>query len=113
MAAARSSALILAAALSVAPAGAYYHFIHSTSRFAPFNGVPEKFDLNALPGKTVTVLVSDSTPSQVAATDLPSLLSAIREAVKVWSGVETSDLRVAFGGYASAATQQNAPGIDV
>ena len=38
-------------AFSASTAGAYYHFYHYTNRTAPYNPVPEKFDLNALPNK--------------------------------------------------------------
>ena len=105
---------IIGLALTASTAGAYYHFIRYTSRTAPFNPIAEKFDLNALPNKTVTFFVSDSTASQLSRADyFPSALSAIREAAKVWNNVETSDLRVAFGGLASANTPQNTPGADI
>ena len=60
---------------------------------------PEKFDLNALPGKTVTFFVSDAGPALYATNDsFPSVLSQIRQAALAWDSVQTSDLRVAFGG---------------
>jgi len=105
---------IIGLALTASTAGAYYHFIHYTGRVAPFNPVAEKFDLNALPNKTVTFFVSDTAASQLSRADyFPSALSAIREAARVWNNVATSDLRVAFGGLASLSTPQNTPGADI
>src|SRR5258707_1518426 len=100
-------------AFSASTAGAYYHFYHYTNRTAPYNPIPEKFDLNALPNKTVTFFLSDTATGQISRTDLPSAISAMREAARTWNGVDTSDLRVAFGGLASAGTQQNTPGADI
>jgi hypothetical protein len=40
-------------------------------------------------------------------------VSQIRAAAKVWNDVDSSDLRLGFGGLAQAGTQQSAPGIDV
>ena len=95
-------------------AGAYSLFTHYTGRSAPYNPVPEKFDLTTLPNKTVTFLVSDSTATRISRSDLyPSVLSAIREAARVWNGVDTSDLRVAFGGIAASDTPQDSPGADI
>jgi len=101
-------------ALTASTAGAYYTFVHYTNRTAPYNPVPEKFDLNALPNKTVAFFVWDSAAGLISRPDqLPSVLSAVREAARVWNAVDTSDLRVAFGGLASAPTQQNTPGADI
>ena len=49
--------------LSVAPAQAYYHYVHYAGRAGPFNPLYEKFDLNSngptmVPNKTVTFFVS-------------------------------------------------------
>jgi hypothetical protein len=104
---------LLVFALSASTAGAYYHFIHYANRNAPYNPVAEKFDLNALPNKTVTFFLSDAVTGQLSRNDLPSVLSAIREGARVWNAVDTSDLRVAFGGLASTSTPQNTPGVDI
>src|SRR2546430_2484115 len=92
---------IIGLALTASTAGAYYHFIDYTGRSAPFNPVPEKFDLNSLPNKTVFFFLSDAAAGQLSRTELPSAVSAIREAARVWNAVDTSDLRVAFGGLVS------------
>ena len=80
----------------LSPAGAYYHFIHYTGRSSPWAPVPEKFDLNALPNKTVTFFVSDNGPAQYPQNDsFASVLSQIRQAAQAWNGVGTSDPRAA------------------
>ena len=68
--------------------------------------IQEKFDLNALPNKTLTFYISDNGPSQLLPNDsFASVIGAFRQAIQVWDGVGTSDLRVAFGGLYN----QNAP----
>jgi len=56
-----SIALALAITVSVAPG--YYHFVHYTGRGTPYLPVPEKFDLRALPNKTITFFSSDIGPT--------------------------------------------------
>ena len=104
---------IIGLALTASTAGAYYHFVHYTGRGAPYNPIPEKFDLNALPNKTLTFFLSDTALTQISRAEAPSAIGAMREAARAWNGVDTSDLRVAFGGLASANTQQNTPGADI
>src|SRR5437868_14703661 len=87
------------AALLSTPAAAYYHFTHYTRTTAPFLPIQEKFDLNALPNKTLTFYVSDNGPTQLLPNDsFASLIGAFRQAIQVWDSVGTSDLRLAFGG---------------
>src|ERR1700687_6299741 len=101
-------------ALSASTAGAYYHFYHYSSRSAPYNPVPEKFDLRALPNKTVTFFISDTSAGAISRGNLfSSALSAIRQAASVWNSVDSSDVRAAFGGIASLGTPQNTPGVDI
>lgn len=96
--------------LMALPSQAYYHFIH----YLTSGNAPEKFDLRALPGKTVTFLVSGGGPAVYAKTDsFNSVLNQLQQATAIWNGVASSDLRVAFGGFEEAATLQNAPGGDV
>lgn len=99
--------------LSVGASG-YYHFVHYPGRTAPYPVVPEKFDLTALPGKTVRFYVAEQGPDKISATDsFPAIVSQIKLAAKVWNDVSTSDLRLAFGGLSTLGTTQVAPGIDV
>ena len=106
----RLATATVALALATVPAPAYYYFLHYLSGI----GVPEKFDLAALPAKTVTFFVSDSGPAAYTATDsFGSVLGQVQQAASVWNNVSTSDLRVAFGGVENLATAQNTPGGDV
>jgi uncharacterized protein (TIGR03437 family) len=106
----RGTALVALVAAAAIPAPAYYHFIHYLST----GNAPEKFDLTALPNKTVTFFVSENGPSTYSATDtFNSVLSQVRQATLVWNSVASSDLRVSFGGLENAATLQNTPGGDV
>ena len=94
----------------------YYHFVHYNLGTSPFSAIPEKFDLSALPGNTVSYHVSENGPSNYAATDgFAAVVSQIRGAAKVWSDIETSDLRLRFGGITQQGANQNAqaPSIDV
>jgi hypothetical protein len=103
-------AVLAALTLMALPAPAYYQFIHY------LNGVnvPEKFDLTALPNKTVTIFVSENGPQTYSPFDnFNSVLTQIRQATLVWNGVASSDLRVSFGGLENSATLQNTPGGDV
>ncbi len=110
----RAAALVLGWALCVSSAGAYYHFVHYTSKTAPYNPVPERFDLTALPNQTVTVLVSTVAPQKLAQNDgLPSILTQIRLAAQAWNGVNTSALRVAFGGLYVDGTPEATSGAEV
>ncbi len=98
---------LFAAAL---PGAAYYHFVH----YLNAGNAVEKFDLNALPGQTVTFFVSESDPTVYSANDsFNSVLSQIRQATAVWNGVASSSLRVAFGGLENGSTLQNTPAADV
>lgn len=101
-------------ALLVSSAGAYYHFLRYPSRLGPFTPIPAKFDLNALANKTVYFYISDQGPSLGPGDTYESLVSQVRQALGVWNGVATSDLRVGFGGVANlAASQAQAPGGEI
>ena len=99
--------------LSVGASG-YYHFVHYPGRTAPYPAIPEKFDLTAMPGKTVRFYVAEQGPDKISATDsFPAIVSQVKLAAKVWNDVATSDLRLAFGGLSTLDTTQLSPGIDV
>src|SRR5260370_3805218 len=85
-------------ALSASTAGAYYHFYHYTNRSAPYNPVPEKFDLTTLPNKTVTFLISDTSAGAIPQGNLfPSALTALRHAANAWNSLESSAVPAASG----------------
>ena len=105
---------ILLVWLTMGPAAASYHFLHYVNRSAPYQAAPEKFDLDALPGRTVSFYLSEATAQQISQPDaFPSIVHAIRSAARTWNGVPTSDLRVAFGGLTAVGTPQTAPGADI
>jgi len=100
---------VLAAGFSI-PASAYYHFVYYLST----GNAPAKFDLTALPNNTVWFFVSESGPTAYSANDnFSSVVGQIRQATQVWNGVASSALRVGFGGFENANTQQNTPAADV
>jgi uncharacterized protein (TIGR03437 family) len=110
----RIAFLTLAAATFASVSSAYYHFVHFTTRTGPWRALYEKFDVNVLPNKTLTYFVTDQTGVQLAPGDTyVGLISQIRSAGKVWSDVETSDLRLAFGGFAAPNTPQSAPSLEI
>jgi uncharacterized protein (TIGR03437 family) len=105
--------IAVATVLMGTPAEAYYHYVHYF-RNAPYTPVQEKFDLTALPNKTVTFFVSDSGPSVYAPNDsLGSILGEVKAALSAWNSVDSSDLRVAFGGTETPGQNSNTPGGDV
>ncbi len=106
--------LAVAMALMASMASGYYFFVHYTSRFGPYLQIPEKYDLNALPNKTVYFQILNTGPNQFAPNDsFAAMISQIRAAANVWNSVDSSDIRIAFGGLESASTTQTSPGIDV
>ena len=110
----RFAALTLALASCASLSFAHYHFIHFNSRSAPWRGIAEKFDVNALPNKTLTYFITDQTGVQLAPGDsYPGLISEIRAAAKVWNDVESSDLRLAFGGLAAPRTPQGRLSLEI
>jgi hypothetical protein len=114
---ARRNIRILAAAAVAAmlgtPAEAYYQYIHFLTATGPFTALYEKFDLTALPNKTVSVFVTDVAPNTSGNDSFASVLSQVREAAAEWNAVSASGLRVAFGGMEDAGQVSNTPGIDV
>src|SRR5450755_4141610 len=93
---------------------AYYYYVHFPSHSAPFNLMVEKFDLTALPNKTVSVFISDAGPSATYSGDsFQAIVSEIRSAADVWNQVSTSSLRLAYGGLYVSGTVSSTPSIDV
>src|SRR5579864_1316420 len=114
---ARLSGILAGAAIAAAlsgPAAAYYHFTYYTRPSAPFSPIPAKFDLNALPNKTLTFYVSDNGPTRLANNDsLPSVLGVFQQAIAAWNSVATSDLRLAFGGLYTQGAAANTPHVEI
>ena len=101
-------------AILASNAGAYYHFVRYPSRSAPYTPIYEKFDLNALVGKTVYFYLSDQQPAFAPSDSYEALTGQVRQALAVWNAVPTSDLRVGFGGVANTgAYQPQTPGGEI
>lgn len=115
MRSARTLAALVAACTALASVSSgYYHFTHYFTRSAPYTPVVEKFDLNALPNKTAIYYISEGTNVQLAPGDtFAGLVSQIRAAAKVWNDVDTSDLRLQYGGLIAPSTQQSSPAIQI
>ncbi len=110
----RSGVLLAGLTLFANLSPAYYYYTHYTTRTAPFTPVYEKFDVSALPNKTATFYISEPTNVQMATGDsFAALVSEIRAAAKVWNDVDTSDLRLAYGGIIAPSTQQSYPPIQI
>ena len=106
--------VLLASFLCLSAALGYYHFNHYTSKQAPYFPIPEKFDLAALPNKTLTFYVSEAGPTTYLPDDnFLSVLSQIQAATQAWNSVETSELRVAFGGPSTIGPPQSTPAGDI
>jgi len=100
--------------LASSSASAYYHFVRFPSRTGPFTPIYEKFDINALPRRTLRYYIAETGPDRISATDsFTAIVSQIKLAAKVWNDVETSELRLVFGGLINPATPQTSPGIDI
>jgi uncharacterized protein (TIGR03437 family) len=107
-------AIAAAALLLAMPSQAYYHYVHYLK--GSYLPVPEAFDLNALPNKTITFFVSNAGLTAYGPNDsFGSVLSQVKQAAAVWNSVASSDLRVAFGGVETYPSNQvsNTPGCDV
>lgn len=99
---------LLGLVLLTAPLFGNAYFLHYTNHTAPYAPAPEKFDLAALPQKTITFFVSDDGPSGYTANDgFLSVLAQVSQATQTWNAVPGSDLRVAFGGQYTPGTPQN------
>ena len=106
--------LICAGALICPSASAYFHFVRYLNRTGPFVAVPEKFDLNALPNRTLNYYISEQGPSAYNPNDsFASVVSQIRQAARLWSEVPTSELQLSFGGMLPSGASSNGPAIDI
>lgn len=106
--------VLLGLAICAGISPAYYHFLHFASRTGPFKGLPERFDLNTLPNKTLSYVISEGGMVQLRQNDsFTGLVSQIRAAAKAWNDVETSELKLAFGGISSAGSQSSSPSLEI
>jgi uncharacterized protein (TIGR03437 family) len=111
----RLSAQVATAVLLVAATSqAAYQYIHYPSR-TNFTPVYEKFNVDALPNKTVTFYVGDQAPNLYPNNEFGSVLSQVKQALAAWNSVSVSDLRVAFGGMQGYTANPSAasPGVSL
>lgn len=112
--------LVLAAAMASlsSVASAYYHWTFFTQRSGPFQAIPLRFDLVALPDSTVSFFIAQQGPTKMVDGDnFAALVSQIRRAGETWN-VPGSALKVKFGGlqekkFSDVLAEQVTPGIDV
>lgn len=99
-------------------ASGYYHWTFFAQRTGALTPMRLQFDLKSLPGQTVSFFIAKSGPSKMVDGDsFTALTTQLRRAAETWN-VETSALKVKFGGYANKSfsdvlAEQVTPGIDV
>jgi uncharacterized protein (TIGR03437 family) len=105
--------LSAAAILQGVPAEAYYHYVFYY-RSTPFLPMEAKFDLNRLTNNTLVFTVADNGPATYFANDsFGSVLAEVKQALAVWNSVQSSSLRVAFGGLQPQNQNSNTPGAEI
>jgi uncharacterized protein (TIGR03437 family) len=102
----RFALFVVLMSLVASSATGYYHFVHYPSRFGPYTPAYEKFDLNSLVNKTAYFYISDQPPALAPGDSFEAVVGQVRQALAVWNGVSSSDLRVGFGGITSIASYQ-------
>lgn len=93
----------------------YYHFLQYENRDGAQVALAQRFDLEVLTARTVPFFVSKRGPDRFAPGDtMTALVSQLQRAAGEWSDVETSELRLRFGGFNDGKDESGgAPGIDV
>jgi hypothetical protein len=103
--------LLLAANL---PLSAYYPFLHWREVDGRRQAIPERFDLQRLPGGVVPVVTSRGAEPQLAEGDhWDGVSSQVRLALKKWSAVPNATLRLADAGEAPASMDSQTPHIQL
>ncbi len=109
----RLAGLALMLALCGAAPG-YFHYLHYRNVDGQMVAMPEKFDLRALPSNTVQYFLSlDGLETLADGDSLQSVVSEINAAASVWNSVDTSQLRLQFGGFRDINAPQSTPSIDI
>jgi hypothetical protein len=110
----RASTLVITLLGAASLAWGHYRWVYYTGREAPYQPIPLKFDLAALPDGVVQYFISREGPQALMPYDSPlALASQIRLAAETWNTAPGSALRLKFGGVADPAAQQAAPRIEV
>jgi hypothetical protein len=109
---------LLLALTALAPAWGYYHWTFLAGGRGAAEARLLKFDLEALPDRTVRFFIASAGPAKLVAGDnFTALASQIRRAGESWN-VPQSALRIEFGGlterdFSQALTEQRTPAIDI
>lgn len=105
---------LLCVVLVSLPLSAYYPFLHWRAEGGRFVAMPERFDLRELPANAVPVVVSRAAPLGLAEGDSwEAVQSQLRLALRQWSQVPNSSLRLADAGEVSPDLATQAPHIQV
>jgi uncharacterized protein (TIGR03437 family) len=105
--------IAVGAVLLGVPAQAYYHYVFYY-RSAPFLPMQAKFDLNRLTNNTLVFTVADSGPAIYNPNDsFGSVLAQVKQALAAWNSVQSSSLRVTFGGLQPQNQNANTPGAEI
>lgn len=96
---------------SSAPAYYYYmFFVNGTQN----PGAPAKYDLTQLVNNTLPFYISIQGPTALTAGDsFQTIVSEVRTAANWWNSVQTSALRLSFGGLFTPGRIDDSPSIDV
>ncbi len=100
--------------IGIGPASGYTHFLRYISSDGKTFAAPVRFNLDQMPGGIVPYVISEAGPEALAAGDsLPALLSQIRLAASTWNTVNTSRLKLQYGGTFSKDAVMNTPRVEV
>ncbi|MBK9165875.1 MAG: matrixin family metalloprotease [Bryobacterales bacterium] len=104
---------VLLAVMACSPALPYGHFVEYSTRTAPFRAIPQKYNVGALPDRSLPVFVAESAVSTMPRESLASVLNLVRDGVNVWDRVPSSALRVTFGGLRQSGLPAASPAVQI
>lgn len=111
---ARIAVFAIAALLLTNTSWAYYYYTYFNSTSPPYTPIVARFDLNTLNNNTVPFFLSSAGPSVMYPGDsVAGILSQINAAANVWNGVNSSSIRLAYGGFYNPGATESAPGIQI
>ena len=109
----RLGTVLAAVFLLGGPAEAYYHYVYYY-RTSPFFPMQAKFDLSRLANNTLVFTVNDGGPTIYLPNDsFGSVLAGVKQALAAWNSVQSSSLRLSFGGLQPAAQTSNTPNAEI
>lgn len=109
----RFAALLAMCFTLASSASAYYYYLYFLNG-TQNPGVPAKFDLTTLANNTLPFYISSQGPTTLTSGDsLQAIVSEVRTAANWWNSVQTSALRLSYGGLFTPGRIDNSPSIDV